>query len=187
MMPLSDRRRYSCPYAFAGLLHGWATGKLKSQMEKYSMNKNVLESVKLHEAVRAKHKQCYINAVRVIWNVPGYKRATYVEGIAVVDGMCIEHGWVEREAEIFDPTLPDEIMVYFPGLKFAGEKGIAEAMRRPKPEGAEDLPFFCRYGWSGRVSPEFCNAWKQALEFTASGSIVVVGNGFGDTSQGFEN
>ena len=116
-------------------------------------------------------KQCYINAVRVIWNVPGYQQATYVEGIALVNGMCIEHGWVERDEEILDPTLPREEAVYFAGLRFEGEKGVAEAMRRQRLEGTEDLPFFYRYGWGGRDSPEFCQAWKDGLAY--ANALVV--------------
>jgi hypothetical protein len=136
--------------------------------------KSTKESLRLQKAVMAKMKQCFINAVRVIWYVHGYNRATYVEGIAVVDGMCIEHGWVEWDGEILDPTLPREHMVYFPGLRFEGEPGIAKAMRRPKPKGAEDLPFFYRFGWGGRDSPEFCQTWKQALDY--ANSLVVQGD-----------
>jgi|ERR1043165_5172557 hypothetical protein len=137
------------------------------------MTKNTQESLRLQKAVKAKHKQCFINAVRVVWNVREYHRATYVEGIAVVDGMCIEHGWVEHDGEILDPTLPQEDMIYFAGLRFEGEPGIAEGIKRPKPKGAEDLPFFYRYGWGGKDSPEFCQAWQQALEFV--NGVVAAG------------
>lgn len=135
--------------------------------------KNTQESLRLQKAVKAKPKQCYINAVRVIWNVPGYKRATYVEGIAVVDGVCIEHGWVERDGQVFDPTLPQEGMAYLPALRFEGEPGIAEAMRLSKPIGAEDLPFFHRYGRGGKACPEFCRAWEQAFDLINSAKFSV--------------
>src|SRR6516165_9317271 len=132
------------------------------------MKKNIEESLRLQKAVKAKPRQCYVNAVRVIWNVPGYKRATYVEGIAVVDGMCVEHGWVERDGEILDPTLPQEELVYFAGLRFEGEPGIAEGIKRPKPNSVEDLPFFNRYGRDGLDSPELRSAWIQALDYSNS-------------------
>ncbi len=89
----------------------------------------------------------------------------------LVRGMLIEHGWVERDGEILDPTLPREEIVYFSGLRFEGEKGIAEAMRRPKLIGKDDLPFFYRYGWGGHDSPEFCEARRRGQAY--ANSLVV--------------
>jgi hypothetical protein len=91
-----------------------------------------------------------------------------VEGIAVVDGMCVEHGWVERDGEILDPTLPQEELVSFPGLRFEGEPAIAERIQRPKPNSVEDLPFFTRYGRDGLDSLELRSAWIQALDYSHS-------------------
>jgi len=119
-------------------------------------NKNISESKRVRRAVRAKRQQCYKNAVRVIWKVPEYKNADYVEGYAVVGGnFCFEHGWVEHDGVVIDPTLPDEGIVYFPGLRFTGSRGIAKAMEIPKEQWCEDLPIFFRFGWGGIESPEF--------------------------------
>jgi hypothetical protein len=47
--------------------------------------------------------------------------------------------------------LTDPAIVYFPGLRFEGEVGVAKAMMTiPKPEYTkEDLPIFYRLGWGG--------------------------------------
>ncbi len=90
------------------------------------MKKNVCESLRLGQAIRAKQQMCYENAIKVIRHVPGYKHAFYVEGI-VVEGKdsVFEHGWVERHGEILDPTLPLDKMAYFPGLRIEGKKAVA--------------------------------------------------------------
>jgi hypothetical protein len=130
------------------------------------MNKNVEESRKVakHPKVQVTQQKCYRNAFRVIQYVPGYEDAAYVEGVAVRrNGLSIEHGWVEFDGEIIDPTLPDDEMAYFPGLRFPGQVGISEALRIPKHfKGDSDLPIFYRFGWGGCESPEFCQAWDDA-------------------------
>jgi hypothetical protein len=68
--------------------------------------------------------------------VPGYQAATYVEGIVVqvVDGggFTFASGWVEKDGEIIDPTLPSHEFVYFPGLRFVGLRGQAGPLAIPK-------------------------------------------------------
>lgn len=132
----------------------------------FPLLKNVAESLRLSkdERIAAKPQQCYYNGVKAIIHCPEYCVATYVEGYAQLeDGVLIEHGWLERDGEIIDPTLPSEAISYFPGLRFEGEPGISEAIRLPKPDWAEDLPFFYRFGWGGKDSPEFMAAWDAAL------------------------
>ena len=41
--------------------------------------------------------------------------------------LILEHGWVELDGEIIDPTLPEADMPYFPGLRFVGKAGLEEA------------------------------------------------------------
>ena len=122
---------------------------------------DVQESVRVRRLVRSKPKQCYVNAARVILGVPEYKNADYVEGLAVLAKvMVIEHGWVEKDGVIIDPTLPHDGLQYFPGLRFRGQRGLAEAMKIPKPERTQDdFPVFYRFGWGGIDSPDF----KEAL------------------------
>jgi hypothetical protein len=127
--------------------------------------KNVEESARLsrHRKVKGIAKQCFRNAFRVIEYVPGYEDAWYVEGVAAFGGLLTEHGWVERAWEIIDPTWPHDHMAYFPGLRFRGQAGIAEALRLPKHLKTDpDLPFFYRFGWGGRESPDFRKAWDDA-------------------------
>ena len=108
----------------------------------------------------AEGKQCYYNAFRVIMEIPEYSNAEYVEGMAVDDhGLAFEHGWIEKEGAIVDPTLPAHELIYFPGLQFTGRVGLAKAVKIPKPRHTrEDFPIFYRFGWGGIESPEFCAA-----------------------------
>jgi hypothetical protein len=92
--------------------------------------------------------------------------AAYVEGMAVIGGLVFEHGWVERDGEIIDPTLPVGSLVYFPGLIFDGQRGIAEALKLPCPEGCDDLPLFNRFGWGGHESADFRAARDGAFNLT---------------------
>ena len=79
------------------------------------------------------------------WMLPSHVNqeifTRYCEGadIAVIEGvMVIEHGWVERDGMVVDPTLPRDNMVYFAGLRFRGQTEIAEAMQIPKPPRTTD-------------------------------------------------
>jgi hypothetical protein len=83
--------------------------------------------------------------------------------------MLIEHGWIEKDGVIVDPTIPLDEMVYFPGLRFAGIAGIAKALRIPKPyRTCEEFPIFYRFGWGGGDSPEMRSAWAGAFRFIGS-------------------
>ena len=99
--------------------------------------KNTAESKRTAKLIRAKKKACYLNAFRVIQEVPGYQAATYVEGIVVQvmkgGGFPFEHGWVEKDGEVIDPTLPAHELVYFPGLRFVGVLGLAECWLSRSP------------------------------------------------------
>lgn len=93
------------------------------------------ESAKAKRQVRSKPRQCYHNALRLVFDVPEYADADYVEGLAVMGkGLVIEQGWVEKNGVIVDPTLPHGDLDYFPGLRFKGQVGLAQAMRIPKPK-----------------------------------------------------
>lgn len=136
-------------------------------------NNDLSRVLAAHPKVNPVPKMCYRNAARVVQRVPGYEHATYVEGIAVSEiGMLIEHGWVEHDGEILDPTLPDEKMAYFPGLRFEGREGLTEGMKRPKQHKSDpDVPIFFRYGWGGCESLEFCQAWDNAWAYVAAGGL----------------
>ena len=136
-----------------------------------SMKKNVEESVRVGKLIRAGSRRCYGNARRVIERVEGYANADYVEGIMVCK-LPIEHGWVERDGEIIDPTLPEEEGDYFGGIRARGNQGLAEALQRTK-----DLPLLYGYGWGGIEHPGF----RAAL---------IAGNrhaGFEESAQQYED
>jgi len=136
-------------------------------------NKDVAESKRTGRLVRAKRKQCYLNAFRVIQEVKEYAEGDYVEGAAVIGGvMVIEHGWVEKDEIVVDPTLPRDNIVYFAGLRCRGQRGIAEAMKIPKPSYSEHLPIFYRFGWGGIESPEFRVALAAAYRFAGIESLA---------------
>jgi hypothetical protein len=127
------------------------------------MNKDKSESIRVQRLVRANRKQCFRNAVRVVQCVPGYEDADYVEGVTVSPNHNVtEHGWVELNGVIVDPTLPADELLYYPGLRFTGRHGISEAMRIPKPSDLDDLPILIRFGEGGSDSPEFGEAWLAA-------------------------
>ena len=120
------------------------------------MDKDKVESKWICKLVRAKPQQCYYNAFRVIMEVPEYAEADYVEGMISSGGLLIEHGWIEKDEAIIDPTLPLGDQVYFSGLRFIGRMGLAKAIKIPKPRHTrEDFPIFYRFGWGGIDSPEF--------------------------------
>ena len=135
------------------------------------MNKDVAESQRTRRLVRAKSKQCYLNAFRVIQEVKEYAHADYVEGLAVICGvLVIEHGWVEKDGVVVDPTLPRDNLTYFPGLRFKGQWGLAKAMKIPKP--SAHLPIFYRFGWGGIESPEFRAALVAAYRYAGMESLA---------------
>jgi hypothetical protein len=131
-------------------------------------NKDVAESKRTRKLVGAKAKQCYLNAFHVIQEVEGYANADYVEGIAVIEGVIeIEHGWVEKDGVVVDPTLPLDDLVYFAGLRFRGQQELAEGLQIPRPSGTtEDFPIFYRFGWGGIESPEFRAALVAANRYS---------------------
>ena len=136
------------------------------------IDKNVDKSKKLQKSIRAKQQQCYANAWKAIEMQDEYKNATYVEGMAV-DGLAFEHGWIEHEGEIIDPTLPDVPLVYFPGLRFQGRDGLDSTWRIPGVlKTGEKLPIFYRFGWGGVKSPEFLEAIINAYRFAGMDAVA---------------
>src|SRR5882672_2966933 len=68
------------------------------------------ESERVGRAVRAVNNQCWFNARKVIQRLPEYGAASYLEDWAVLDsGLVIEHGWVVKESQVIDPTLPHAV------------------------------------------------------------------------------
>ena len=130
------------------------------------MTKDKVESARVRRLVRAKPKQCFINAMRVVWDIPEYEDADYVEGVIVAVGdLVTEHGWVEKDGVIVDPTLLDDDVVYFPGIRFTGGLGISKALEIPKPSYVEGWPILNRFGCGGHKSLDFLAAWIAAYDY----------------------
>lgn len=133
---------------------------------RWPKGKDSIESVRLSKdgRVSPRKRQCYHNAFSTVMNCDEYAGATYVEGMIVfVGGLTIEHGWIETDDSIIDPTLPNERTVYCPGLTFEGRIGIVNGLKIPKKDSCDDLPFFYRFGWGGHNSPEFNAARKASM------------------------
>ena len=137
----------------------------------FPMRKNfaLSEALAKDKRVRARKSQCFKNAFDVIFHCPEFSNATYVEGIVVATklSLLIEHGWLEIDNQIVDPTLTDSHWTYFPGLRFEGQAGLAKGLQLPKREGGE-LPLFYRYGFGGWDSLDFRSARQLATTFQAA-------------------
>jgi hypothetical protein len=130
--------------------------------------KDVAESLRVGKAVRAKSKGCYRNAIRAIEKLPEYQDADYVEGFAVLPSPVLfpfEHGWLEKGGKVIDPTMAEQDLKYFAGLRWRGLPGLADAKSLPRPRGTPELPFFFRLGMGGCNSPEFRQARVEAYRF----------------------
>jgi hypothetical protein len=127
--------------------------------------KDVAASLQLRKRIRARAKQCYWNAFKAIQDVGEYHEAVYVEGFAIMSVPVVhvfEHGWIEKEGKVIDPTLPADEYTYVAGLRWEGIAEVNKALLAPKKRGTPDLPFFYRYGWGGCDSPAFHAARLKA-------------------------
>lgn len=138
--------------------------------EQKQLVKNVSLSQTLREKVGARPQQCFHNAYLVVANERDFINATYVEGIAVDKcGFIIgEHGWIVKEGEIIDPTLPDDDLLYFPVLQFEGHAALCRAMWEIPKRSEEDWPIMWRFGWIPGHLPERDRAWQAAREYSNS-------------------
>ena len=147
----------------------WA-GEVESSLAppaRSTTEKDVAASVALHRdrKLRIVPKQCWNNAARVLTRHPDYEDATYVEGLVVNSaGVVIEHGWLERDGRVIDPTLPEKPFHYVAGLRIAGAAGLREAIDCfPTDDEAEAFPLFYRFGWVGMRHPGVWAAWQSAM------------------------
>jgi hypothetical protein len=115
-------------------------------------------SKKIAGQIDPTNKHCYHNAYMAIFALRG---AEYIEGYIVPpDGLVTEHGWLEFEGQIIEPTPAfwEEGIAYFAGLRFKDGWEVAKAM----VDG--NLPIFYNLGWGGRESPEMMTACKAAWQ-----------------------
>lgn len=137
------------------------------QPSSFPTRKDVAESRRVGKAVRAQRKRCWFNARNAILKLKDYAEASYCEGWVRFSGGNCEHGWIVKDGVIIDPTLPDQEVIYFPGLEFVGRAGIAEFLATPQGRRQRHYPFFCAFGWHGKHSASYMRAFAQLLELIA--------------------
>ena len=113
--------------------------------------------------VNAVPKACWQNAYRALLQVPALSSGCYVEGwiVDVNLPIPIEHGWVELDGQIIDPTpvMWRDTHAYFPGLRFTKTEVLQTV------SDATALPIVSRYGVEGIKSPAYRQAWRNAFFF----------------------
>lgn len=121
-------------------------------------------SAQLAKTVRAPSKECWLNAFRAMHERPGLR---YVEGWCVLNGLLVEHGWLETDTAIVDPTLYRHPPArYFAGLVFTP----AAASSTLQVLGTGELPI----AWHMRQAPEFA-PYKAAFDAALAYSIIGEG------------
>jgi hypothetical protein len=132
--------------------------------------KDYIESKRVCRAIRAAPKRCWSNARKVIERLDEHAEARYVEGWIVKENGAppIAHGWVVNDGKIIDPTLPDTVATYFPGLEFEGRRGIAAFLRTPTDREHKSDPFHHAFGWEGGDSPSYQKAFWDAMAYQAT-------------------
>ena len=129
-------------------------------------------SKRLAKLIGAKPKQCWRNAVLALPGLPAAAR--YVEGFITFGTadhplrIAIEHGWVELEGRIIDPTLTEGDSEYFAGVRYPSSTILSAVRRRtldlpiawPGGRGLKRL----RKGWGGWDPEAYYAAHRAALE-----------------------
>lgn len=70
------------------------------------------------------------------------------------------------------------------GLRFRGRRGLAEAMKIPKPERTQDdFPVFYGFGWGGIDSPDFRSALVAANRYVGMEDLAKRYEGYGQTGR----
>ncbi len=141
------------------------------------MRVNFALSRQLAEQVKAIPKECWRNAYLALTCLP---TAKYVEGWAITaSGLMVEHGWLEYEGEIVDPTfsLGDsreklQATAYFPGVRYCLDEAMGLLAKRDG-----QLPLVWAHGWGGMDCPEYAEAYEQALSTQMSKRLDAPGVG----------
>ena len=135
--------------------------ELRGQPVSRPVGKNLGESARLARRPGVAPKECYRNCFDLLHEVPGYERASYVEGYVVADnGFPFDHAWLVKDGFIVDPTLPVGIKRYAAGLEFVGVSGIETFLQTvEKKVGCLHAAF--RHG--GFTSPSYFRAFLDAF------------------------
>lgn len=88
------------------------------------MRVNVERSIEVGRRIQAEPKECWKNSILAIMSIDELENATYCEGVVTFLGIVIEHGWLELNDEIIDPTWylirdeEDDQVRYFQGERY---------------------------------------------------------------------
>jgi hypothetical protein len=120
------------------------------------------ESIRLQTRMMVHAKDCYFNARRAIMRLEDYETATYVEGFAAtILRFPVEHAWIVRKGKIIDPTLPREVVAYFPAIIVEGREGL-EGFYVTHGRKYSRSPLFHAFGWGGADHAGFNQARIQS-------------------------
>lgn len=114
-------------------------------------------SAALCQRAKAQLKDCYRNAIRAAgYTAPAGRPLFYVEGFTDAGIMPVEHGWLELDGQIVDPTLPLWASEAPPRYYFAAYKWtIKQAIDilSSHEAGGACLPIFARYKYTADFIP----------------------------------
>jgi len=117
-------------------------------------------SIQVKRLIKSVPKQCYKNAFMAINRIDLLAGALYVEGWGVTEGihsLAIEHGWIELNNKIIDPTIPGEILEYYPVKKYTRDEMRAAYQKN------NELPFM----WAAKNNYSDC---KKARDLALKSS-----------------
>lgn len=123
---------------------------------------NIRLSQEAAAKVNAKTKECFLNSFRALAYYPD---VTYIEGwIIAFRGLVTEHGWLEINDEIVDPTLIlnhdiHRETLYFPGVRYNHQDALNAA-----DKSAGIMPLVYQDGKRGRRTPSYIQAENKALQ-----------------------
>jgi hypothetical protein len=121
-------------------------------------------SRRLAEALGSQTHSAWLKAWQALQSDPNLGDGLYVEGWAVtLDGLlAMEHGWLELDGRIVDPTQWDGDVAYFPGLRFDKDQALKALQNNP------ELPIAGQGGARLWDNPAYYRAWQDANIFTRS-------------------
>lgn len=121
-------------------------------------------SRRLAESTATKPRSAWRTAWRALQSHTDLENGFYVEGWAApLDGSRVfEHGWLEIDGRIVDPTRWESQLAYFPVLRFDRDQVCDASANRP------ELPVTWRYASRQRINPAYRRAWHAAHALSQS-------------------
>lgn len=80
---------------------------------------NLEGSQELRSRIRPEPQACWKNSIIALRVIEELAEAVYVEGWSVTqEGLVIEHGWLEFDGAVLEPTVEVPFKAYFPGVRY---------------------------------------------------------------------